>query len=1054
MKTILFLLVIVFVSFSATRWVDSTLVSDITNGTYSILNRDNSGNSGNAYNSVYAAVLGLSAGDTIQMRKGTYYECNIYIGRWTHGEASKYYTIMSYPGEWAIVDGKHDYRVTGKDTALYKGYIFYGTSNSGQQGYIRFQNFEITGGGFDTSDVRYNADGGGVVMRADFLHFRGMYIHNNYGNMNNNNAGLRLEKGTANGVFEYNYFRANGDVKPDSSEGSTSSCNLMFFADYAYEKLVVLTNPGTGFALALYKNDIHHNLFDSDAKNGYYTITGYKQKGMQRLTGYVYCDRDSVSDSLPNDNSLEAYGDKIHHNVFLNQPLAIEVDQDYAQVYNNVIYRRLDSPYIQNAIQGRDANSDRRGPHRLCVYNNTIIGNNSYGILYHPVPQGWTGVVPIANCYIFNNIVDSAKTAYNFGKIGVRSDGVTASGGYPVADIHIERNYYYRGSNDSMALIHLTKYNNSELKIIGDTNYYQTYDGANLLYTETYKTVGTHALDIPGKTIADGGIGGSHPYLAGVTIPSYVGATDPADDKWVDTVLALSGLGDDGFTDTTVLKSDTVSVIATPDSYHLFSHFVKVSGTGNFSDSTNDTCKIVVTSDTVVLSAVFTDKPADELYIPTITSIIPDSCPVNGNKKIAINGTNFLPTYNFGYVHFGNINATINYWSNTIDTVIVPTTLTRGLSKIYLMNDSLQIDSSKTFFSTRPGTLTYVTSPLICTENIAISNDTVSFQYDSPDSFTIYPVLPTGLSITKIGLHYGQIYGTPTLAQSITSYSVYAWLGGIKMDSTTINITVNAVPYCVLTVNTTTGGTVSISKDSVVCGTNTSVIATANIGYRFLNWTRSSTSVHISDSTNSSITVHKNDSTNGSITAHFSRVQYTLTINNTNQSSNINTGLVDSGTVYSLIATPNQHYYFDKWTRNNSNVIFVDTSLASTTIYLKANGTITGSSLQYDSIISVYPKASRIDSKSTVTQRTITVKVHGSNKPTINTVINYGIVSLGKNASYTDSTVTDTLFKYPVLLNGVYRVFLNDPSWKFGLSDTLFSASSLLNPTGLITNPK
>jgi hypothetical protein len=70
------------------------------------------------------------------------------------------------------------------------------------------------------------------------------------------------------------------------------------------------------------------------------------------------------------------------------------------------------------------------------------------------------------------------------------------------------------------------------------------YDASNLLYKGTsgadkYKTLGSHRLDAS-YTIANGGIGGSHPYLPGVTIPSYVGATNPNDNAWVNGVLGLN----------------------------------------------------------------------------------------------------------------------------------------------------------------------------------------------------------------------------------------------------------------------------------------------------------------------------------------------------------------------------------------------------------------------------------------------------------------------------------------------------------------------------------
>jgi lysophospholipase L1-like esterase len=105
-----------------------------------------------------------------------------------------------------------------------------------------------------------------------------------------------------------------------------------------------------------------------------------------------------------------------------------------------------------------------------------------------------------------------------------------------------------------------------------------------------------------------------------------------------------------------------------------------------------------------------------------------------------------------------------------------------------------------------------------------------------------------------------------------------------------------------------------------------------------------------------------------------------------------------------------------------------------------------------DSIISVYPHSTRIDSLSTTQQRTITVKVHGPNKCTANTVVWFGSQPLNQ-ISYTDSTVTDTLFKYPTMPNGYYRVFLTDSGWTPTVSDTLLNACKLNNPSITVTNP-
>jgi hypothetical protein len=107
-----------------------------------------------------------------------------------------------------------------------------------------------------------------------------------------------------------------------------------------------------------------------------------------------------------------------------------------------------------------------------------------------------------------------------------------------------------------------------------------------------------------------------------------------------------------------------------------------------------------------------------------------------------------------------------------------------------------------------------------------------------------------------------------------------------------------------------------------------------------------------------------------------------------------------------------------------------------------------------DTVISVYPSVARIDALSTKAQRTIVVKEHGPNKCTVNTVIWLGTIPLGFNMSYTDSTVTDTLFKYPTMPTGTFRLFLTDPVWlPSTVSDTLLIAIRLLNPSIIVTKP-
>ena len=92
-------------------------------------------------------------------------------------------------------------------------------------------------------------------------------------------------------------------------------------------------------------------------------------------------------------------------------------------------------------------------------------------------------------------------------------------------------------------------------KTVGDNtddfsaNRYKSHNYADVIYTNTsitglragYKTNGDYVLE-GSTTIANGGIGGNHPYFSGVTIPSYVGATNPDDNNWADGVLSLANV--------------------------------------------------------------------------------------------------------------------------------------------------------------------------------------------------------------------------------------------------------------------------------------------------------------------------------------------------------------------------------------------------------------------------------------------------------------------------------------------------------------------------------
>jgi hypothetical protein len=520
-------------AFGEDFYVDHMLTSDCTTGNYSIASRNCTGSDGDAWGVIADSISSMQAGDTLNIRAGTYVEMDIYIGDWRSGSSENWYTIQSYPGEWAIIDAEHT--VPGGET---NHGLFRGTTARGQQGYIRIQNLELTGGGIDIGEAGYPSTiGAAIKMRGGPFEFRYLYIHDNYSEANNNGAGIQLENGTGETTIEYCWFKANGEVLADSR--ITSVSNLTIFSDFEYSDPIVLYDSGTGYTSATFSNVIRYNIFDGDAGGGNWTTTGFKHKGMQRLTGYVYADQENVADNLPNDDSYRALGDKIHHNLFINHMVGIEVDQDYVQIYQNIIFLNDYSTGPENAIQLRDGPTQtRRGPFEALVYNNTINCDGLQGVTSHLTADNLSGTTPYIKTWQYNNIVQNAGTTTDREDLTITNSGDTWSNGYPLSDLLVNKNYFYIPNDTDLIRIHNTDYTQSEIEATAsaDTIYSNPYNAGDLLYAGTtgssqYVTRGAHVLE-SGVTIADGGQNGNHPYLAGVSIPSFVGATNPSDNNW------------------------------------------------------------------------------------------------------------------------------------------------------------------------------------------------------------------------------------------------------------------------------------------------------------------------------------------------------------------------------------------------------------------------------------------------------------------------------------------------------------------------------------------
>ncbi|MBN1398776.1 MAG: T9SS type A sorting domain-containing protein [Bacteroidetes bacterium] len=494
---------------------------------------------GKGYATIQAAINAMNPGDIIYLRGGTYNETHISLTACRHGLAGSPNTIKSYPGEWAKVDGLY------RDPAYFRPAVFWGTGGAGMS-FWTFEDMEITGGGDSV-----NPPSGGEGILLEYLKnctFRNLYIHHNHGRQSDPGAtgGIRLIH-PQNCLIEYCYFKANGNL---NGEKNTGNAQLAMVADYSYEHPVNIQS-------AMTKNIIRYNLFDGDgAKSGQYTPIAIVHKGMQRLTGYTYGETENSSDSLPNSAIYREYGDDIHHNIIINSPYGMRIDQDYTQVHHNIIILSPKNDF--NAGIGvllRDESSSRRGPVFACVYNNLIKANGLQGINFRIIPDGYDSAllgtsVDYYRGYAVNNIIDNASIGYDWAPLSFEGSSLeNCDAGEPLKleNFNVSRNLFYACAQGAQVVRFSNKdYTESEIEatVSADDVYKRDSDSPYRGTTGAlcYKTISDYMLD-NFLTMANGGLGGGHPYLPDVMISAYVGAADPGNDYWVDTILALENLG-------------------------------------------------------------------------------------------------------------------------------------------------------------------------------------------------------------------------------------------------------------------------------------------------------------------------------------------------------------------------------------------------------------------------------------------------------------------------------------------------------------------------------
>jgi len=511
---------------AADIYVDPSLSNNCTSGNYSATNQSCNGADGNAYRNVQDAVNSMSGGDDIYLRGGNYGPTQltgsstngaVHIPQSKDGSSINWSSIQSYPGEWAVLDGD-DWCVSGGVL----GHRDYDKDGSDDIKYWKFERLEITGGAAPDG----NGANGLFVNGGPFI-VRYCYIHDNVASEGGANpAGI---KGMIwhDSIVEYNYFKDNG------SNGSVnerhSACGLQIHSDYRHTVDDWETAP-YDINHARTKNEIRYNLFENTKDYARYAIHGKGRQYLAHKTDVTW--------------DYKEYGGSIHHNIFIDFQKAIVTQTDFMQIHHNIVTVPAGSKG-QSGISVTEAGLG--GGNMACVvYNNTIIN----GRIPHNFGFGEYVVNPYA--YVYNNLIDQAPSNYDgMAVINLGHAYMVNPFIYDSTRIDVTNNYLYRGNSTD---IKVTRNSGDGYGYMPLSDYDSFYNKTNFSKTSSettdpiyegstgagqYITKGSHVVS-GSKTIINSGKGGSHPYLSGITIPSYIGATDPNDNGWVASVLSLS----------------------------------------------------------------------------------------------------------------------------------------------------------------------------------------------------------------------------------------------------------------------------------------------------------------------------------------------------------------------------------------------------------------------------------------------------------------------------------------------------------------------------------
>ena len=212
----------------------------------------------------------------------------------------------------------------------------------------------------------------------------------------------------------------------------------------------------------------------------------------------------------------------------------------------------------------------------------------------------------------------------------------------------------------------------------------------------------------------------------------------------------------------------------------------------------------------------------------------------------------------------------------------------------------------------------------------------------APTQYTLTITAGEGGTVSTEGGTFDEGTEVTVTATPDEGYVFVRWEGSDSTENS-LTITLNSneslnavfelIPLYTLTVLSSEGGTVSTSGGEYTEGTEIEIIATPNEGFSFTGWEGI-------EETNSSVTVSV--SSNVTVTAIFEAIPQFTVIVSTSEGGTVSTngGTYLEGSEFSVLATPNTGYEFQRWQEvdisTTSLTITVSSSISLTAIFIES----------------------------------------------------------------------------------------------------------------------